>query len=378
MNDQIICPNCKNPIPLSEALSHKLKEQFEEDHKKEMESAIAQAVQKKLEENDTEMKDLKTQLEEQTKKMSEFRDQELKLREEKRKIAEEKKDLELSVQRRIDSERKRIEEAVLEKVAEDQRFKDAEKDKLIEGLKKSLEEAQRKAQVGSQQMQGEVLELDLQNLLMKLFPQDEIEEIGKGVNGADIRQTVKSPKGMSCGTILWECKRKKAWSDGDVVKLKEDLRRDNDNFGVIVATSLPKQNKSGLCLIDGVWVCSFLLSDGVALMLRRLILDVAYQKAVSVHRGEKSDLLYSYVTSNKFQQQFEIMVEVYTSMKEQLRKERDGFKKIWSERESQLERYINSAANIYGSMQGLVGSSMPQIKGFDVFELESGKAVDEE
>lgn len=377
MHDQLVCPHCKKTIPLTEALSHQIKEQFEEKHKEELEEVQLKAkeeTKKKIEEKfSLEMEDLKTQLEEKEKKVSEFRDQEIKLREEKRKIEEREKDLELSVQRRVDEEKRKMEENILQKVSEEQRLKDAEKDKMIEGLKQSLEEAQRKANVGSQQLQGEVLELDLQNLLMRLAPQDTIEEVAKGVNGADIKQIVKSPKGMSCGIILWECKRKKAWSDADIVKLKDDLRRDNADVGVIVSTVLPKQGKNGLCYLDGIWVCSFPLAEGVAVMLRKLILDVAYQKAVSQHRGEKADLLYSYVTSNQFHQQFEIMAEVYMSMKTQIVKERKGFEKLWSEREAQLERYITSAANIYGSMQGLVGSSMPHIKGFELFELESGK-----
>lgn len=369
MNDHLICPHCKKTFPLDEALSHQLKKQFEQEQEKQL-KVIQEKQKRELEEKySTEMKDLKTQLEEKDKKVSEFRNQELKLREEKRKIEEREKELELSVQRRVDAEK----EEILLKASQEQRLKDAEKDKMIEGLKQSLEEAQRKANVGSQQLQGEVLELDLQNLLMRLFPQDLIEEIAKGVHGGDIRQTVKSPKGMTCGIILWECKRKKAWSDADIVKLKDDLRRDNADVGVIVSTLLPKQGKNGLCYLDGIWVCSFPLAEGIAIMIRKLILDVAYQKAVSQHRGEKADLLYSYVTGNQFQQQFEIMAEVYMSMKSQIIKERKGFEKLWSEREAQLERYITSAANIYGSMQGLVGSSMPQIKGFELFELESGK-----
>jgi hypothetical protein len=234
----------------------------------------------------------------------------------------------------------------------------------------SLEEAKRKAQQGSQQTQGEVLELDLEETLRQEFPNDEIEPVGKGVKGADIRQIVKSPKGFVCGVILWESKRTKAWTDEWLTKLKDDLRAEKANIPVIVSTSLPKELKSLMGLIDGVWVTTYELFIPMATLLRKNLLDIGFQKAVSAHRGDKADLLYEYITGHEFRQQVEALAEVYHEMQEEISKERVAFEKIWKTREGQVKRLSLATANVYGSMQGLVGSSMPQVKGLDLPQLE--------
>lgn len=212
------CPNCGEEIELSKAFTSEIKAEVEEKTKLEIE-------------------DLKKALREKDEKVSEMRDRELSLREEKRKIEEEKKDLSLEVERRIDEERKKIEEVVLKQAIEEHKLKDLEKDKKISDLMNSLEEAKRKAQQGSQQLQGEVLELDLEETLRNVFPNDEIEPVGKGVKGADVRQVVKSPKGFTCGVILWESKRTKDWKNEWLTKLKSDLRAEKANIPVIVSST---------------------------------------------------------------------------------------------------------------------------------------------
>lgn len=379
MVNTIVCPHCRNSIELSEALTHQIQEQVAEGltqkHKKELEEVrqkLFDQIKRESEEKFAlEFADLKKQLEEKEQKVAEFREQELRLREERRKLEERERELKLEVQRKIDSERKKIEESVLKQAVEEHRLKDLEKEKVINDLRKSLEEAQRKAQQGSQQLQGEVLELDLENFLRSSFPQDDIEPVGKGAIGSDIRHLVKSPKGMSCGVILWECKRTKNWSDAWLSKLKDDLRREKANVPVIVSTVLPEEANSGMGMIDGVWTCSFTLAFPLALLLRKSLLDVAYQKAVSVHKGEKAELVYEYVTSHEFSQQVEVFLEVYKNQLEQIHRERISFEKSWKQREAQARRFITSLANIYGSMQGLVGSSLPAIKGFEL--IESGE-----
>lgn len=362
----IKCPNCGHPVELTEALKSEIKLESQEELEKELRVKIE-------EENKTELVDLKRTLEEKDKKVSEMREAELKLREEKRKVEEEKKEMALAIERRLDEERKKIEETVLKQASEDFRLKDMEKEKVISDLKKALEDAQRKASQGSQQTQGEVLELDFEETLRNAFPTDEITPVGKGDEGADIHHLVKSPKGYPCGIILWELKRTKTWTDKWLVKLKDDLRAEKANIPVIVTSALPKEMKSLMELFDGVWVCTYELAIPLAFLLRKNLLDVSYQKAISVRKTEKADLLYDFITGHEFAQQVEALVEVYKEMQDQVLRERVAFEKSWKAREEQLKRFINSAANIYGGVQGLVGSAMPQIKGMELQELEDGK-----
>ncbi|HLE48754.1 MAG TPA: DUF2130 domain-containing protein [Patescibacteria group bacterium] len=373
--DDLICPHCGKKIHLSDAFRHQvedsveknLRQQFESDKKNEID-----LIRKDLEEEykgmgEHEIKDLKLQIEEKEKKVKEMREFELKLREEKRLLEDKEKDLELETQRRIDEEKKKIEDAVLKQTVEEHRLKDLEKDKQISGLQERLEEALRKSKVGSQQLQGEILELDIENLLRETFTQDEVEPVEKGVKGADLRQIVKSPKGYIVGVILWEVKRTKAWTDSWVSKLKSDLRKEKSNIPVIISITLPK-NVDGFGFYDGVWVTSFSLVVPLALVLRKNLLDVAYQKAVSVHKGDKSENLYEYITSHEFRQQVEAMVEVYRDMQSQLEKERTSFERIWKVREGQLQRLLGSTANVVGSIQGKVGQTALPIKGLDLLE----------
>lgn len=363
MANIIKCPGCGRKIEVTEAL----RQEIESEVRKETEEEVRKVLEEKMA---LEMNDLKKILEEKERKIEIFRDQELKLREEKRKIEDEKKEMALEVQRRIDEERKKVEETVLRRAQEGFRLKEMEREKVIQDLKKALEDAQRKAQQGSQQTQGEVLELDLEENLRILFPQDTIEGVEKGVKGADIRQTVKSQSGITCGVILWESKRTKAWSDEWITKLKEDLRAEGANVPVIVSEVLPKEAIKGLGIKDGVWVVSFSLVLPVASLLRKNLLEVTYQKVVSADKGKKADQLYEYVTSHEFRQQLEALVEVYQEMQEEINKERAVYEKIWKTREFQVKRMLTSTASICGSMQGMIGSSMPQIKGLELLEIE--------
>lgn len=368
MNNTIKCPNCGKTIEISEAL----KAQIQDDIRRRAETEIRQEYEQK---GRLELEDLKKTLAEKEQRLEEFRENELKLREEKRRLEEKEKDLELETQRRLDEERKKIEEAVLRRQTDIHRLKELEKEKIISDLKKALEDAQRKAQQGSQQLQGEVMELDLEDTLRQEFPNDTIEPVGKGIRGADIRQVVKSPRGHICGVILWESKQTKAWTDEWLTKLKIDLRAQKANIPVIVSAVLPKEIKNGLGLKENVWVANFSLAIPLAILLRKALLDVAYQKLLSVHQGEKADLLYEFITGHEFRQQVEALVEVFQEMNEQINRERIAFEKSWKAREGQIKRIIFSTANVYGSIQGIIGSSLPQIRGLELMELEGEKKV---
>lgn len=287
-------------------------------------------------------------------------------------VREEKKaraDAELAAQKKLAEEEAKIRESAQKDADEKQRLNLAAKEKTITDLQKALDEAQRKAAQGSQQLQGEVMELDLERSLADTFRDDLVAPVPKGVNGADIAHTVRSPRGTECGLMLWEIKRTKHWTDGWVPKLKEDVRNARASVAIIVTEALPKDMQEDLGQVNGVWVCKPALAIVLGSLLRKGLLDVARQKALSDNRGDKADALYNFVTSHEFVQQVESMVETYQEMTQQVTKERVAFERLWAQREKQAQKLLLGTANIIGSMQGHIGqASMPKIKGLELIE----------
>lgn len=229
-------------------------------------------------------------------------------------------------------------------------------------------------QQGSQQTQGEILELEIESLLRDTFAFDLVDEIKKGQNGADIRQTVCSRNGTKCGVILWEFKNyQKNWSDSWLSKLKQDQRNESADVAILVSSTIPNNMQSDMEFRDGVWVCKPSLVVPLATALRDRLHDVARQKAIGEHRGKKADLMFDYITGTEFRQQVEAMVEVHQEMKDQIDRERKAYESSWKKREQQLNRYLLGLAGVCGNVQGIAGqSSIPTFKGLDVLELESG------
>jgi len=257
----ITCPKCKTSISLSDALSQQLKneaiEKLHSQHLQDIENVKKETTAKKDQEIAEKDLQIKLQNEEKLKiekKLEETTAQEISLRKKMSDFEIEKKTFEVEKQRQIDKERELIRLKTMEDMTEKQRLKDMDKDKVIDDLKKSLEDAQRKASQGSQQSQGEVLELDIENQLKHVFPQDLIEPIEKGVLGADIRQTVRTPLGINCGKILWESKRTKSWSNEWIAKLKSDVLKDKANIPVIISEVIPDEAKNGIGFKEGVCI----------------------------------------------------------------------------------------------------------------------------
>lgn len=349
----IKCPYCGKPIEITEALTRQMEAELQEKMREQHQKDIAL---------------LNQELALKEKRLEEAEKAELTLRKEKLLLEDEKKSFEVEKARQLDAEREKIRKTAEETILASHRLKEKEKDKMIDDLKKSLEDAQRKATQGSQQLQGEVAELDLEETLNNTFSSDIIEPIGKGVLGADIRQVVKSPGGKVCGTILWESKRTKAWSDGWITKLKEDMRNDKANIPAIISEELPEEAKTGMGLKDGVWVCSPKLFIPLAMLLRKSLIDAAYQKFVSDNRQTRAEQIYGYVTSHEFAQQVESMVEVYTDMLAQVNRERVAFEKSWKLREAQVRRLLSGVSGIYGQIQGAAGPALPPIKSLELGE----------
>jgi len=368
----IKCPKCSAEIEVSTALGQSIRDDLEKElagkYSKESEEKIKLEVERALSVSEDKVKLIQEELKFKSEKLDQARHEALLLHQEKIKLEDEKKSFELEKKKQLDEEREKIRQQTLTEFSESHRLMDLEKDKKLSDLQKSLEEARIKASQSSQQLQGEVLELDLEELLKNSFPSDEVTPIEKGVRGADINQVVKTKIGNVCGVILWELKRQKAWNEGWVTKLKDDLMNAGVGIPVIITTSLPKEIQSGFGSHNGVWVSEPKYVKSLAEILRKNLIDVAREKHNSQDRGTKADSIYSYLISDAFVRQVQNIVEAQQNMKSQIESERRAYEKIWKEREAQAQRIISSTIGIYASIHGIAGQSLPQIKGLDLLE----------
>lgn len=375
--DKIKCPKCGHLVEISEALKHQieesLKENLIEQNKKDLQKIKEEIEEKQAEE----IEDFKKQLAEKNKKIDEFREHEMKLREEKRELEEKRKELELDVQRKIDEERRKIEEKISKDEEEKYRLKGKEKDKLIEDLKIALKDAERKASQTSQQLQGEVLELDLEEQLKKTFIFDKFSPIPKGIEGADIWQKVKNRHGQEAGSILWETKRTKAFSKSWLPKLREDARRVNASVCILVTDVLPNEIKY-YERQEGVWICSYSYTIVLAKVLREGILQIAIAKSSASHKDEKLQEIYDYITSETFRHKIEAHFESVKSLKEDLDMEKRAMERIWKKREVQIQRLDRSMSQMFGEIQGITGKALEAPKNLLIDKSEEGEQVDQE
>ena len=363
--ETIKCPDCGAVIELSEAISHdielRLKQQYENEIGK-TKKAIEEKAKKEAQESLNFMiSDLNEQLEKKTKNLKEAQRHELELRKRQRELEEKEEKLELELSRKIDAERKKIIQKTSKEFEETHRLKDAEKDKQLEDMKKQIDELKRKSEQGSQQMQGEVLELELEESLKEEFPFDMIEPVAKGIKGGDIIQTVKTQSGRIGGKILWETKRTKNWSDSWIQKLKDDQREAKADLAILASETLPK-GFHHFRLISGVWVTDIHSAVSLALALRVVLIQVARERETQVGKKEKMEIAYNYLTGQEFRNRVEAIVESFTTMKTDLEAERRAMLKIWAKREKQIERVISNAAGMHGDLQEIAGASLPTIK----------------
>lgn len=406
MQDQTIkCPYCSKAIPLTETLSAQIKDSLRKEYedkarlkegelkrreeelaKKEREqnetlakrlslekAKIAEEMEKRAREKMAlEIKDLKEEKEEKERLLAESRRAELELRKKTRELEEKEKALELDVARKIDSERERIRQAALEMFSEEHRLKDLEKDKKIGDMLKTIEELKRKGEQGSMQTQGEILELDLEVLLKSRFPVDVIEPVPKGIKGADIVQKVYTRNGIYCGAIAWESKRTKAWNDEWIGKLKDDQREVRAEVAVLVTETLPK-GVGAFANIEGVWVSAVAVAPSLAEALRASLIEVTQVRCSAVGKNEKMEAIYNYLVGAEFRQKVEAILESFMSMRKDLDAEKRAMQKIWSKREKQIEKVLGSTSGMYGDLQGIIGSTLPEIR-----QLELDAGVEEE
>ena len=324
--------------------------------------AIEEKVRKQAEQAySLERKDTQEQLKELSKKLEESQQQELTLRKKQRELEEREKSLELEAMRKADAEKDKIAEEVKRQFEEQHRLKDAEKDKKLTDMTRQIDDLKRKAEQGSQQAQGEILELDLESRLHLKFPIDDIEPIQKGVKGGDALETVKSQLGHVCGKILWESKRTKAWSDSWIQKAKDDQLAAKADLVVIVTEVLPKGVQQFEC-INGVWVTDISSAINLAIALRSGMIQIAREREVQVGKQEKMEVVYNYLTGTEFKNRVEAIVGSFVTMKEDLDKEKRAIEKIWAKREKQIERVIHNISGMHGDLEGIAGEVLPVVK----------------
>jgi len=311
-------------------------------------------------------------------KLREAEQAEIQARQLKAHAEETMRQAELTISRRLDEERAKVREAAAHERDEEHRLKLSEKDKLIADMNKQVEELRRKGDRSAQQLVGDVLELDLYDVLSRAFPHDRIERVKKGQSGADLLQTVRTQSGRVCGRILWESKRTKSWSDGWLTKLREDQRGVKSDLAALVTETLP-ETVPNFGVVGDVWVSGIDTAMPMAAALRVCLIETARARVAADGAGTKKDLVYGYLTGAEFRQRVLGILEPIVEMRDSLLKEKTLLTRHWSAREKQLERALTNVANFYGDLHGIVGNSLPAVDGLSLPALDApDEAVSDE
>jgi len=369
MDNQIICPYCKKTIPLTEALSHQIKENYQKvyqkrlfEEKKKIEQQLRLDLSKKIkEELDLQIKDKSNENEELKKQNKILQEQLLELNQLLRKIRFESEKQRLEMEKKLVEEQEKIRQQQKDQLEKEFQLKILEKDKKLTDALKLVEEYKKKLEQGSQQLQGEILELHLEEILKKEFPLDEIKEVPKGVRGADILQVVKNEFGRSCGTIIWELKRTKNWSEEWITKLKDDQRTVKAEIAVLVSNVLPQDIKYfGLC--QGVWVCQIDSALSLTAVLRHSLISIQAIKNSVTGKEEKKEILWRYLTSTEFQQRLSAIIEAHQQLQEDIEKEKRFFALKWAKQEKNIRKVIDNLLGVSGDLESIMGKALPEIK----------------
>jgi hypothetical protein len=363
--EEVACPKCSHRFPLAEGLSRHAIER----HAGEFERAVAEG-RKDLEarlaaearaEFTTQMKALSEALAAKERSLERQREGELQLRRQLRELDEAKKSQELDYQRKLDAERKLIAEQARSQVNEELGRREAQWKAQLDSAQREAADLKRKLEQGSQQLQGEALELSLESMLKSAFPLDEILPVPKGVNGADLIQRVRSPTGLVCGTILWEAKQTKAWQSAWLRKLKDEQQEIGAEFAVIVTAAMPKDAREPFLRDADVWVTRHDAARPLAELLRCALLELARQRQANLGRSEKMELLYNYICSPQFGQRLKSLYEGFVAMREELEAEKAAFARIWKKREAQLTRMQDGLLSVVGDLQGIGEEALPAL-----------------
>jgi len=404
MATEVKCPSCGHGFPIEEVMAEEYKQQLrlkmqdytrqkeEEFQKKEAEftnrekqqqaafeerlAGEKKALQLTLEENlrksiasdfENQLLMLQNSVNASAEKLKESRQKELEFLQREQSLKQKEEEMELALQRKLQEQRAELSEQIRKQETEKYSIKDTEHqlkvkemEKQLEDQKRLVDEMKRRAEQGSMQLQGEAQELILEEQLRSYFPFDLISEVGKGVRGADCVQTVRNQFGQECGRIIYESKRTTAFGGDWIDKLKKDMRSQAIDVAVIVTQCYPK----GMDCFgekDGVWICSFDEVKAVSYILRDGVMKLANLAKAQDNKGDKMHLLYDYLTSSEFSEQWKAIREGYMSMRVSIQKERDAMEKLWKAREKQLEKVLLNAAHIKGSIEGIAGTDVIQL-----------------
>ena len=423
MSSNIICPNCKIEIEITEVMSAQLRasirgeleaelnatrqglkqqqdelarqqrelqekaeavdeqvrakldqerRQLEESLRKKLSDEraelIRQTQERTREELGVQLKDRDVELSKLRAKAEQADRNELTFLKQKRDLEEKLRNIDLEVERRLQDASKKVREQALKELDEQHRLKLLEKEQQVEQLRRQIEDLKRSAEQGSQQAQGEVLEVALEQLLKDLFPTDSIEPVPKGVRGADVIQRVLDESGTDCGLILWESKRTRHWSKDWLPKLRDDLRMVGASRSVIVSEQLPEHIRH-FGQVDGVWVVSWACIHPVAVALREGLIAVAKSRRAVEGQHGKMELVYNYLIGQEFYNRVSGIVEAFMTMGQDLEEEKRAFTTRWNKRAKQLARVLDSTSGLYGDLQGIIGRSLPEIKGMSLTDL---------
>jgi hypothetical protein len=371
MATEIKCPNCGNEFELNESLKNEVEKELrgkmidwqkkkEEEFEKQKIALVNDALKKANDDTLAKVKALEEDSRIKTQQLQDLQKKELDLLRDKNALEEKQKNMEVEIEKRFLEKRKEIEEITIKREQELFDLKTKEYKLQMEQQQKLIEELKRKSEQGSMQLQGESQELLLEEILQTNFPFDVIEEVGKGVEGADCIQVVRNSSGTACGKIIYESKRTKAWSNGWIDKLKADMRNSQSDVAILVTQVFPKDmEKFGEK--DGVWICNFNEVGSVAQLLRSGIIKIYEAQKSQENKGDKMQMLYDYLTGNEFRGQMEAIVEGFMAMKQSIMKERIQMEKLWKEREKQLEKVLLSTSGMYGSVKGIAGAGVSDI-----------------
>ena len=317
---------------------------------------------------------LKTELEAKSKQINELNLKTLEIEKLKREKSEFESALmaktEAELSKRLNEEKERLGKAL----AEQNELKFKQKDEQLEALKKQLNEAQRRIEQGSEQLQGETQELAIEAWLREKFVFDLIDEVKKGANGADVMQIVNTREAQNCGKIYYESKRTKNFSNEWIEKFKADMRASGADVGVLVSEARPRELER-MGLVEGVWVCNYEEFKALCFVLRQGVVELNFARSSAQNRSNKMEMLYSYLVSNEFKMRIEAIVEGFSAMSEELEREKNAMKRIWKSREKQIEKVRDNAIEMFGSIKGIAGNAIGEIRtlelGFDAGDFDS-------
>jgi hypothetical protein len=398
---RINCPKCGHEFNVEDVLAQQIEEKYrnemnlsitkiqddyalkenslkqKETDLKQQQADIDSLVAQKLKaETEKAAKNIKSQFEQQyeqqiktlsdetvaaKKEISDLKNAKIENEQLKRKLKDQEQDLVLKYEQKLTERLQHETETIQRRESERVDLKLKERDDLIGSLSKQVEEMRRKAEQGSMQMQGEVQELAIEEILRNLFPVDLIEEVGKGVRGADTVHTVRNRFGVDCGKILYESKRTKTFVQDWIPKLKADALTVKADVLVIITEALPEGiDKIGQK--DGVWICTYFDFKGLVIVLRESLVKISEAYSSQTNKGEKMQMLYDYLTSNEFLFQISAIVEGFSSLQDSYVREKRAMERIWKEREKQLEKVLLNTNHFIGSIKGIAGTSIPQLK----------------